>query len=386
MATLSDFPDETPSSLPLWLQRQAQRQGADIALRHKHLGIWQVKTWRQVAEEVQRLANALHTRGFAAGATLAIISRPRPQALLAALAAQWLGGVANLFDPLESATEQVQLLGSLQPEFVLVEGAHERLRLQAAQVTARVLIYLDKRGLADSDPLVQALDYTALVAHRLAAERAPQARAQQTAFVLYRQGAQAIEQQSISHAELLREGQRLVTRESLGRQEEALAARAFASGEQARYLLAPWLMAGFRLNFPESLATRDRDRRELGPTLVAGTRDTYERLHGYALQRLPEPGSWSRTLVNWALATDPGVLQRHLGGWLVRRPLRDVLGFTRTRTPLLVGDALRPETQAFFEALGIRVRHWGASAQWQVPANAVEKTTDEWIERQPQRA
>ncbi|WP_422777695.1 AMP-binding protein [Pseudomonas mediterranea] len=381
MATLTDLRDETPSSLPQWLQLQAQRQGADIALRHKHLGIWQVRTWGQVAEEVQCLANALHTRGFVAGATLAIISRPRPQALLAALAAQWLGGVASLFDPLESAMEQGQLLVSLQPEFVLVEGAQESLRLHAAQVTARVLIYLDKRGLAD----VQALDYAVLVA-RPHAERAPQARAQHTAFVLYRRAAQAIEQQTISHAELLREGQRLVTRESLGRQEEALAARAFASGGQARYLLAPWLMAGFRLNFPESLATRDRDRRELGPTLVAGTRETYERLHGYALERLPEPGSWSRTLVNWALATDPGRLQRHLGGWLVRRPLRDVLGFTRTRTPLLVGDALRPETQAFFETLGVRVRHWGDFAQWQASANAVGKAADEWIERQPQRA
>jgi long-subunit acyl-CoA synthetase (AMP-forming) len=383
MATHTDFPNETPSSLPQWLQLQAQRHGADIALRHKHLGIWQVQTWGQVAEEVQRLANALYIRGFSLGATLTIISRPRPQALLAALAAQWLGGVASLFDPLDSAPEQVQLLGSLQPDFVLVEGAQECLRLQAAQVTARVLIYLDKRGLPDSDPLVQALDYRALVGQRLAAGRAPQARAQQTAFVLHRQGAQAIEQQPISHAELLREGQRLVSRESLGRQEEALAARAFASGGQARYLLAPWLMAGFRLNFPESLATRDRDRRELGPTLVAGTRETYERLHGYALERLPEPGRWTRRLVNWALATDPGVLQRHLGGWLVRRPLRDVLGFTRTRTPLLVGDALRPETQAFFEALEIRVRHWGDSARWQVPANALEKVTDDWIKHQP---
>ena len=52
--------------------------------------------------------------------------------------------------------------------------------------------------------------------------------------------------------------------------EEALAARVFAASGQARYLLAPWLSAGFCLNFPEALATRDTDRRELGPTLGAG--------------------------------------------------------------------------------------------------------------------
>ncbi|BBP59665.1 hypothetical protein PHLH4_32550 [Pseudomonas sp. St316] len=318
MGTLTDTPDAAPASLPQWLQQQAHRQGADVALRHKHLGVWQARSWVQVADEVRRLASALQARGFSAGATLTIISRPRPQALLAALAAQWLGGVASLFDPLEGAAEQVQLLGTLQPDFVLVEGLEEMLRLRAAQVAARVLVYLDKRGLADSTPFVQALDYAALVAEQPTNERAPQGRVLQTAFVFYRRAGQVIEEQRVSHAELLQEGQRLVTREGLGRQEEALAARAFASGGQARYLLAPWLIAGFRLNFPENLATRDRDRRELGPTLVAGTRETYERLHRYALERLPAPGSGARGLVDWALAGQPGLCKNTwVTGWCV---------------------------------------------------------------------
>ena len=386
MGTFTGIPHTQPASLPQWLQRQAHQHSADVALRHKHLGIWQVQTWGQLADEVQRLASALQTRGFSVGATLTIISRPRPQALLAALAAQWLGGVASLFDPLEAAAGQVQRLGTLQPDFVLVEGLEEILRLRAAQVAPRVLVYLDKRGLGDSVVADQALDYTALLTQRPHAELPPQGPAQQGAFVFYRGAGQAIEAQRISHSELLQEGQRLVMREGLGRQEEALAARAFASGGQARYLLAPWLIVGFRLNFPENLATRDRDRRELGPTLVAGTRETYERLHRYALERLPEPGGWSRGLVEWALAAQPGLLQRYVGHWLVRRPLRDVLGFSRTRAPLLVGDALSPEAQVFFQALGIQVRQWSDSAQWDVPILPVEQTVNDWTGRQSQLA
>ncbi|WP_335944267.1 AMP-binding protein [Pseudomonas sp. G166] len=386
MGTFTDTAAASPASLPQWLQQQAHQHGADVALRHKHLGVWQERTWEQVADEVRRLASALQVCGFSAGATLTIISRPRPQALFAALAAQWLGGVASLFDPLEARGEQVRLLGTLQPDFVLVEGLEEMLRLQAAQAVVRVLVYLDKRGLSDSLPFAQALDYAALVAERPTGELAPQGRVLQTAFVFYRGAGQAIEEQRVSHAELLQEGQRLVTREGLGRQEEALAARAFASGGQARYLLAPWLIAGFRLNFPENLATRDRDRRELGPTLVAGTRDTYERLYRNALERLPEPGSWPRRLVDWALAVHPGPLQRFLGDWLVRRPLRDVLGFSRTRAPLLVGDALAPETQAFFQVLGIQVRQWGDAAHWEAPTNLVKRTTHDWTGFQSQLA
>ena len=386
MGTFTDTAVALPASLPQWLQQQAQRHGADVALRHKHLGVWQEWTWGLVADEVRRLASALQARGFSTGASLTIISRPRPQALLAALAAQWLGGVASLFDPLEARPQQVQLLGTLQPDFVLVEGLEEMLRLRAAQVNPSVLVYLDKRGLSDSMPFAQALDYAALVAERPAGELAPQGQVLQTAFVFYRGAGQAIEEQRVSHAELLQEGQRLVTREGLGRQEEALAARAFASGGQARYLLAPWLIAGFRLNFPENLATRDRDRRELGPTLVAGTRETYERLYRYALERLPESGSWSRRLVDWALAAQPGLLQRQLGNWLVRRPLRDVLGFSRTHAPLLVGDALPPETQAFFQALGIRVRQWGDTAHWEAPTNLVKQINPDWTGLQSQPA
>lgn len=386
MGTFTDTPDAVPASLPQWLQQQALRHGTEVALRHKHLGVWQERTWAQVADEVHRLASTLQARGFSVGATLTIISRPRPQALLAALAAQWLGGVASLFDPLETAAEQVQRLVTLQPDFVLVEGLEEMQRLRAAQVAVRVLVYLDKRGLSDSTPFAKALDYAALLAERPIADLVQQGQALQTAFVFYRGTGQAIEEQRVSHAELLQEGQRLVAREGLGRQEEALAARAFASGGQARYLLAPWLIAGFRLNFPENLATRDRDRRELGPTLVAGTRETYERLHRYALERLPAPGSRSRGLVDWALAAQPGPLQRYLGDWLVRRPLRDVLGFSRTRAPLLVGDALPPDAEAFFQALGIRVRQWGDAARWEAPPNLVQQTTDDWTRLQSQLA
>ncbi|WP_025213945.1 AMP-binding protein [Pseudomonas brassicacearum] len=384
MGTLIDTSHEIAASLPQWLQQQAHWHGRDVALRHKHLGIWQTRSWRQLADEVHSLANALHSLGFSVGATLTIISRPRPQALLAALAAQWLGGVASLLDPLEAST--TPLLGELQPDFVLAEGQAEILRLRDAQVIPRVLIYVDGRGLSDSIPFDQMLEYSALVAQPPPAELAPQARSLHTAFVFYRRGPQAIEQQRISHAELLQEGRRLVRREGLGRQEEALAARAFASGGQARYLLAPWLIAGFCLNFPENLATRDRDRRELGPTLVAGTRETYARLHGDALERLPEAGSRQRRLVDWALATHPSLLQRHLGHWLVRRPLCDVLGFSRTRVPLLVGEPLLPDTQAFFEALGIKVRHWRDSTQWDAPTMTTKITTDDWLERHSQLA
>lgn len=381
MLTFTDNPHDAPFTLPLWLQRQARMQASSIALRHKRLGVWQVRTWSQLADEVQSLAAALQAYGFAADTTLVIVSRPRPEALMAALAAQWLGGVAALFDPLDTAAEQVQLLRELRSDFVFAEGHEEIQRLRASGVASKLLMYADGRGLAGLPPLDNAFEFARLVQHGGDRVARPQARPERTAFAFYRLGTgQRSEQQRISHAELLQEGQQLVHSEQLGQREEALATRAFAAGGQARYLLAPWLIAGFRLNFPENLATRDQDRRELGPTLVVGTRETYGRLHAQVLARLPESGSWRRRLVDWALEAQPGVLQRHLGYWLIRRPLRDVLGFSRTRTPLLVGEALAPQTQAFFQALAIEVRTWPDPAQWYSPPPWPAPQANGWID------
>lgn len=387
MPTFTDNPQPAAGTLPQWLQQQARQQGTGIALRHKRLGVWQERTWCQLAAEVQRLAMALKARGFAPGATLVIVSRPRPEALIAALSAQWLGGVAALLDPLEALAAQVPVLRELHSEWVFAEGQEEIQRLHAAGLTPKLLIYADGRGLDEVSQAGDTLAFAQLLQQGSDLRFEPQTRATHTAFALYRVGAgQRIEQQRISHAELLQEGQRLVHSEQLGRQEEALAARAFATGGQACYVLAPWLIAGFRLNFPENLATRDQDRRELGPTLVAGTRETYERLHAQVLARLPEPGGWRRRLVDWALKTRPGVLNRHVGYWLIRRPLRDVIGFSRTRAPLLVGEALAAPTQAFFQSLAIEVRTWPDPEQWHHLAPWPAPRVNGWIEDSMQSA
>jgi long-subunit acyl-CoA synthetase (AMP-forming) len=366
--------EATPNTLPHWLAAQARQRPAAIALRHKRLGIWQVQSWAQVQAEVLALAAALRAAGFVAGAQLVIISRPRPEALYASLAAQWLGGVAALFDPLESPEDQAASLREAGVAFVLAEGLEEIQRLHAAGLQPGWLAYADGRGLADRDVRGQALDYAQLRT-AVAVQDAPHAQATAPAFAFYRRGASGVERQHFSHTELLHEGERLVQGEKLRDCEEALAARAFAASGQARYLLAPWLLAGFRLNFPERLETRDQDRRELGPSLVLGTRETYGRLHEQVSQRLPLPGTLRRYLLDWALRPQGSFVQRLIGGALIRRPLRDVLGFSRTRVALVVGVPLSDEAQQLFSGLGVDVRNWPAAERWQ---DAHEVPFSEW--------
>lgn len=351
----------TPAiTLPGWLLRQADSRPQAVALRHKRLGVWQARNWQQLLDEVRALAATMAGAGFHCGNHLLVLSRPRPEALIASLAAQWLGGVASLFDPLQQSATQQPALAQLGADFVLAEGAEEIARIRQAGIAPRWLVFVDGRGLSDRHLRGAALEYAQLSAGD-GTFSSPQTVSDDVAFAFYRQGAAGTERQVFSHAELLAQAEVLINDERLSAGEEALVARAFAASGQARYLLASWLQAGFCLNFPERLETRDQDRRELGPSLVLGTRETYGRLFALVQERLPLAGSWRRRWLDQVLAGKGGVL----GHWLMRRPLRDVIGLSRTRVALLVGAPLDQEKQRFFAGLGIEVRTWPAEARWQ---------------------
>ncbi|WP_213941824.1 AMP-binding protein [Pseudomonas sp. dw_612] len=348
-------------TLPQALLLQAATRGSAIALRYKQLGIWQVLRWSEVAQDVSRLAAGLQQRGFSRGDDLLVISQARAEALLLALAAQWLGGSVTLLDP---DLDHRHLLATLEPAFVLAETLDAVQQVRSADHAPRILLYLDGRGLNAADAGLTA--YAELTADVTAEPPAPVTESASTAFVFYPMDDS--QPQRLSHGQLLEGARKLVAREKLTTHEEALAARVFAASGQARYLLAPWLNAGFCLNFPEALATRDTDRRELGPTLVLGTRESYARLEQWARERLPLPGTLSHHLYRWAMVPDPRGLRRWFGHWLIRRPLLDVLGMSRLRVPLLVGPALTEDSATFFAALGIRPGHWQEPSTPREPA------------------
>ncbi|EPN66385.1 hypothetical protein A245_06274, partial [Pseudomonas syringae pv. actinidiae ICMP 19096] len=86
-------------SLPQALLQQAQTRGDRTALRYKQFGIWQRRSWSELAFEVSQLAAALKGRGFDSTHPLVILSEARAEALLLTLAAHWLGGTVSLLDP-----------------------------------------------------------------------------------------------------------------------------------------------------------------------------------------------------------------------------------------------------------------------------------------------
>ena len=350
-----------PSTLPDWLRHQAQHRPHAIALRHKRLGAWHALSWQAVAALVVQLAAGLAKRGFGAGDALLLVSHPREEALILSLAAQWNGGVAIPLDPQLDDDALGVVVAELAPRFVFAEDDTQLERFLAHE--GLCVIDANPRHLRDH-PHPAVIDYRAL-SSQPEGGFASAARPQDDAFAFVRFDTEGqLVAQRFPHATLVREAQQLIGAEKLNADDEAFAARAFAAASQARYLIAPWVLCGFRLNFPESLATRDNDRRELAPTLVAGTRETYARVAQLVNDRLPGPRSWRRRLITRVQRRDAGPLVRTVTWWFITRPLREVIGFSRTHAALVIGAPLDETTAALFEVLRVDVRAWPDSSDW----------------------
>jgi hypothetical protein len=128
--------------------------------------------------------------------------------------------------------------------------------------------------------------------------------------------------------------------------------------EAAAIFIAGWLVAGLTLILPEDPTTADADRREAQPTIVAATGATYERLQQQVADNLPAAGSRLRRAVDAGLAASPrDRVRRALGGWLVRRPLRGILGFRRAVLALVLDEAPPPaDAQELFAQVGVPLR------------------------------
>jgi len=319
-------------------------------------------SWQDVATRVERLAAGLAQRGFGPGDALLLVSHPRVEAVLLSLAAQWAGGVATPLDPALDADTWARALAHLAPRFAFAE---DDIQLERLLAYSPHVIDANLRGLPPHrNPAV--IDYRTL-SESPASTMPSLAKPSDDAFAFLRVDSNGqLIQQRATHATLVREALYLAAVEQLHAGDEALAARAFAATAQARYLIAPWLSTGFRLNFPESIATRDNDRRELAPTIVAGTQQTYARVARLVEDRLPaDAHAWRRKLLLRALNGTGGAFSRALIWWTVARPLREIIGFSRTHAALVAGPGLDEKTAALFDALRIDVHAWPDAGNWQ---------------------
>ena len=353
------------------------------AMREKEYGIWQTVTWAEYAAEVRRFALGLAKLGFRRGDKLAVIGDNRRRLYFAQIAAQSIGGISLAVYQDSIATELGYVLEHAETKFIVAENEEQvdkLFEIRDRLGNVEKVVFDDPRGLELVDdpwlvyvPDVQAMGDEFAREHPDFFERELAAgKGTDTSMLCYTSGTTGAPK-----------GAMLTNDNLLSSVEESRVAEDWRTGDELiAYLPMAWvgdswlsvaaaICFGLTINCPENRETTRRDFREIGVTVMVGPPAYWEGMLT-RIQVLMDEADWLkrglfRRFMNVAVRVErtrqagdpiPAALSfmNTVGEWLVRRPLRDLLGMTRVRRAYTGGAPLGPDTFDFIRAIGINLK------------------------------
>jgi long-chain acyl-CoA synthetase len=371
------------NTCPKLLVEQARKHGNKSAMRFKEYGIWQTRTWTEVATDVCALACGLASIGFKRGDRLAIMGDNRPQLYQAVAAVQSLGGIPIPIHRDAVGEELVFVLNNAEVPFVLIEGqeqVNKVFKIRNRCLSLSKIICLDCRSLpACGDDTLFSYEEV-LGRGRVYNEKfkdfffqeVQQGHGEDTSIIFYTWGTlETSKGVCLSYDNLIITGRNMAELEKLGPDEEVVASipMALASDHMISYVQS--YIVGYCVNFPESGDTILADIREIGPTYFLAPPWFFEQLMTKIMVRGESGGRLRRSLFRFFLkvAREVGtlivekrpvrIIDRLLYGffsWIVYKPLMDNLGFSRIRVAYAVGAAIGSDIFNSFRSIGLNLK------------------------------
>jgi long-chain acyl-CoA synthetase len=370
-------------TLPQYLAHNAREFPREPALREKDRGIWQQWTWADYLEHVRAIALGLVGLGFQRGDKIAFLSDNRPQLYAAMVAAQAVGGIpVPLYQ--DSIAREVQYVIDHADATVVYAEDQEQvdkvLDLKDKLPKVRKVVYDDPKGMRHyADPLLMSLTELEAAGTRLHAERPGRfdeligaGRGEDLALICYTSGTTGLPKGAmVSHDNLVHAIRGILELERYERTDEVLAYLPAAWVGDTFWSLAGSLIVGFTVNCPERPETVLDNLKEIGPQVLVAPPRIWENLVSLVQVKMADASWTKRLLYRWLMPAGEEVARRQmekqpvgtglrlrhvLGEFFVFGPLRDHLGFRRTRYAYTGGAPLGPEIFLFFRALGINLK------------------------------
>lgn len=371
-------------TLPSLLVERAKREANTVALRQKHLGIWNEISWGQYLSNVEKLAVSLFEHyTFNSGETLAIVGENRPQWFYAHMAAQSLGGIViGVYQ--ESLPEQIKFyLNDCKARIVIVEDQEQvdkLLEIENEIPLVEHIIYYNKQGLRhyqhpkltymgellkDGEDLLKEKtdflenqlkllhrDMPAIIAYSAATSGQPK-------------GAK------LTHYNLIESANNLSQVDEMKNTDDYFSFLPLSWVHEHVMSIVMPLIVGMVVNFPERPHTVIGDLREIGPHTLLATPRIYQSLMANFQIRM-EGASWfKRSLYNlfkkygekqaqFKLDNKPqsffDKMMYTIGDMIMFSAIRDHLGLARTKRAYVAGAAIQSEAFYFYHSIGVNLK------------------------------
>ena len=365
---------DLPASIVALVHRSVERNPDGEAIRWKTPGGWSSWTYRQLWDQVAATSIGLRGLGMGAGDRVVILSRSRPEWLVADLACQALGAVTCPLYPGDPPARLASLTRAVGARWFLVEDARLLSRLRSGMgdepLPGRVTLFdaHDSGGLSGLADLSIAPSSAALTDW----ERTWRAlHPAQVSTIVHTIGTDGVPLGVVvSHGNLVHSFHAIVQAIPITSADIVLSVLPMSHMfERGAGILAP-IGVGATVAFAERQIERwAADMAEVRPTLMATIPLFFERLEQRILADVARGPGYRRLLFQWATGLGRRHYANHVAGktdgpwlrlrrWVAARtvlaPVRGALG-GRLRYLLSGGAALPESTGVFYESIGIPI-------------------------------
>lgn len=370
-------------SIPALLARNAVQLGTRTAYREKEFGIWQSWTWKEVADEVQALAQGFLSLGMERGDYVAIIGRNRPALYWAMVAAQSVGAIPVPLYQDAVAEEMVYVLDHCGARFAICgdqEQVDKVMEVRPRVASIEQIVYLDKRGMRKYDHtgikwLEEVKADGRAARDQLQAEldrRTAELNYDSTCVMLYTSGTTGKPKGVVlSNRNIIEMAKSSSEFDNLRPSDEILVYLPMAWAGDFIFAIGQAYWVGFCVNCPESPATMMTDLREIGPTYFFAPPRIFETMLTQVMIRMEDAGRVKKAMFQKYMAhartIGPAILDGRpvslverakyaLGELLVYGPLKNTLGLSHIRVAYTAGEAIGPEIFDFYRSLKINLK------------------------------
>jgi long-chain acyl-CoA synthetase len=381
-----------PQTLPQYFLEKVHKYAGTnkAAVRQKEFGIWREFSWQESYEQVRDFALGLIALGLQRGDHVCSIGDNDREYLWGYLAIQAVGGavigmytdaIPNEMEYIINHSDSVLALAKDQ------EQCDKFLELQEQIPQVKRVIYWDDKGLWNygDDWLTSFEEVQALgrALHEKEPDRfemeAALGKEDDIAMLCYTSGTMGMPKGvMLSHGNLIGVSKGYLALDTRYDTDNHVSFTPMGWIAEPALCIAPHVVAGIVINFPEEPETVRENVREIAPDNLFYPARLWENLVGTVQVRIKDATWLNRKLYDYFLPIGYQMADRkfnkeeipaglkmmyRVGDRLVFRPLRDQLGMSQLRAAFTGGAALSPDHIRFFHALGINLRQVYASTE-----------------------